>query len=79
MVAKSKLSKEAYNRQISGLIYPESKGDKAKNYNVAVKVDLATRDKIKTIPNWQNKLREAIAELIEREKTSTDETNSSAA
>ena len=78
MVSKAKLSPEAYERQISGLVYPESKGAKAKNYNVAVKVDLATKNKIKEVPNWQDKLRSAIDRLIEEERERAEQQQNTA-
>jgi hypothetical protein len=64
MVAKNKLYPEAYERQISGLVHPPAKGKDGKNHAITIKVDEATRDKLKKIDGWPDKLRAAIAEII---------------
>ena len=67
MVAKKYLTDDAYQRQIAPLQYSESKGDQAKKYPITVKVNAEMRDKLKAVPNWPDKLRDAIAQLIEAE------------
>jgi len=65
MAKKENLSPESYQRQISGLKPLPSKGDKSKNFLVAVKVSASTKDQLKAVPNWQDKLRAAIDQIIE--------------
>ncbi|NER01546.1 MAG: hypothetical protein F6K17_02310 [Okeania sp. SIO3C4] len=70
MVAKSKLSEASYKRQIEGIekhkfkrSHPE-KGALNKNTNICV--DENTLEKLKKIPEWREKVREFIFDLVKQ-------------
>jgi hypothetical protein len=69
MVAKSKLTQNQYEKQISGLNPWKPQGKKALKGHLAVKVDAEALAMVKEIEGWQDRVRAFIEELA-REKNS---------
>lgn len=71
MAKKDDLTKDAYDRQIAGL-NPWPKSKKKFDETLSVAVYSKQKQALKSIPNWTNKLREAIDRLIKEELGSAD-------
>lgn len=77
MVAKSKLTQDQYEKQVSGLKPWKPQGKKALKGHLAVKVDKEALDKVKELENWQDRVRAFIEELA-NEPRSNEASNSAA-
>lgn len=73
MAAKDNLTPDAYERQVAGLIKNKTSTNTKGAFDDGIYLKLYSdqKEQLKTIPDWTNKLRIAIAELIEKEGKSS--------